>query len=81
MKDEPEIFNKILSNQVEFHKGFPILIQGVPKRIQLGFIFITMGTRKQLTPDLFYMKIDIHTYILNTKTFMSDLYPICLLKN
>ena len=40
---------------------------------EVGFHLIAPATRKQMTTDLFTMKIHILTQFFNTKTFMSDL--------
>ena len=55
---------------------FQIGIQGVTKRITLGSCLIAKTRVNHMTPDLLLMKIDIHTKVCNTKTFLCNFWEL-----
>ena len=50
------------------------LVQGVPIKMRLSFCSISLAILIQQDLDYILLKTDIHSFVLNTKTFMSDIW-------
>ena len=50
-----------------------ISVQGVPKKIRLGFCLISWQPSIGFSNHFFLLKTEIHTQILNTKPFLCDI--------
>ena len=48
-------------------------IQGVPKRIRLGFCLVSQQPSIGFSNSFFHLKADIHTEILNTNPFLYNI--------
>ena len=59
-------------NHVQGTLTLPFILQGVPKRIRLGFCLISRQPMIGFSNRFFLLKTEIHTVILNTEPFLYD---------
>ena len=58
-----------------------IYLQGVPKKMRLGFCLISQQPNIRFSNRFFLLKTEIHTLVLNTQTFLSNVWEPRYLKN
>ena len=51
-------------------------IQGVPIKMRLGFSSIALAILIQQDLDYILLKTDIHSFVSNTETFLSDIWKL-----
>ena len=56
-------------------------LQGVPKRIRLGFCLISQQPCIGFSNCFYFLKTEIHKQILNTKLFLFDIWVLRYLQN